>query len=243
MGLLYSREIPITDKISVFIPTVGEILFSEPKGEESYLSAVSLFTAMPIDMMLQLDDIGIDYESINAFDLFLMMYSGMVASGETIDTRLLLGDLDLSNFELAVNDETGAPALIERDKDIIIDRRVFNQIADALRMINNIEKNRRKAANKETKEYMLERARIKRKRAVHKPFESCLEPLIIAMVNTEQYKYDYEGTLELSIYQFYQSVKQIIHKVEYNNRMIGVYSGTVSSKSLQESDFNWLTHK
>ena len=73
--------------------------------------------------------------------------------------------------------------------------------------------------------------------------ESQLEPLIIAMVNAEQYKYDFEGTRELSIYQFNESVRQIIKKVDYDNRMYGIYAGTINAKELSQDDLNWLTHK
>ena len=73
--------------------------------------------------------------------------------------------------------------------------------------------------------------------------ESELESLIIAMVNTEQYKYDFEGTRELSIYQFNESVRQIIKKVDYDNRMYGIYTGTINPKELSPDDLNWLIHK
>ena len=90
---------------------------------------------------------------------------------------------------------------------------------------------------------MLEKARKKMKRRQNRAEDSQLESLIIAMVNTEQFKYDFEGTLELSIYQFNESVRQIIKKVDYDNRMYGIYAGTVSAKDLSPDDLNWLTHK
>jgi hypothetical protein len=62
------------------------------------------------------------------------------------------------------------------------------------------------------------------------------------MVNTEQFKYDFEGTRELSIYQFNESVQQIIKKTDYDNRMYGVYAGTVNPKELSKDDLNWLIH-
>ena len=81
------------------------------------------------------------------------------------------------------------------------------------------------------------------KRNKNKKGLSQIEQLIIAMVNTEQYKYDFEGTRELSIYQFNESVRQIIKKVEYDNRMVGVYTGNLNVKELSQEDLNWLTHK
>ena len=90
---------------------------------------------------------------------------------------------------------------------------------------------------------MIERARRKMRRNKNRIQNSQLESLIVAMVNTEQYKYDFEGTLELSIYQFNESVRQIIKKVDYDNKMYGIYAGTVNAKELSPDDLNWLIHK
>ena len=73
--------------------------------------------------------------------------------------------------------------------------------------------------------------------------DSQLEELIVALVNTEQYHYGFEGTRELSIYQFNESVRQVIKKIDYDNKMHGIYAGTVSAKDLSQDDLNWLTHK
>ena len=81
------------------------------------------------------------------------------------------------------------------------------------------------------------------KRMKNKKLDSRLEELIVALVNTEQYHYGFEWTRELSIYQFNESVQQVIKKVNYDNRMHGVYSGTVSAKDLSQDDLNWLSHK
>ena len=75
--------------------------------------------------------------------------------------------------------------------------------------------------------------------------DSQLEGLIVALVNTEQFHYGFEGTRELSIYQFNEGVRQVIKKIDYDNRMHGVYApGTVSAKRFgAKDDLNWLTHK
>ena len=88
---------------------------------------------------------------------------------------------------------------------------------------------------------MLQRAREKQKRAKGRTSDSQLESLIVALVNTEQYKYGFEGTRELSIYQFNESVRQVIKKIDYDNRMYGVYSGTINAKELKREDLTWLS--
>ena len=90
---------------------------------------------------------------------------------------------------------------------------------------------------------MLSRAREKQKRNKNRKKDSQTELLIMAMVNSPEFKYNFETVRDLSIYQFNESVRQIINRVDYNNRMYGIYSGTLNVKDLSQDDLNWLTHK
>ena len=233
VNLLYKHEWPINDKIKVVIPTVGDIL----KDEDSYYSLVSMFTASPYDMMLILDEAGYDFRSLNSFDLFIILFGSL----REFDTSLILGDLDLKKFKLSKNDTNDQVVLRDQENDITIDRAVYEKISLCLRTIHGLEKNNRKVQDDETKKYLLERARKKRGRKKSNN-SSQLEALIVAMVNTEQFKYGYESVLGLTIFQFNESVRQIIKKVDYDNRMFGIYSGTISAKDIKKDELNWLIH-
>lgn len=235
INLLYKDRYPINDKISVMIPKVDDVL----RDEDLYYGAVGMLTAAPIDMMVQLDDAHIDFSTINDYDLFLLLFPEL----RKMDTSLIFGNLDLSKFDLAINSQNDKVVLLDRENDIVIDRSIHGQIAATLRRIHFLERNRHKPANEEAKQYMLERARIKMNRHKNKKHDSQLEPLIISMVNTEQFKYDFERTKELSIYQFNASVRQVIKKVDYDNRMYGVYTGNISTKDLSHDDLTWLCLK
>ena len=235
INMLYKKRVPINDNISIVVPTVGEII----DDEESYYGLLSSLIAMPIDLMVQLDDIGIDFSSIDQYELFLILFGAIKQQ----DTHLIFGDLDLSKFEIGVNEQNQNVVLIDSEHDIIIDRAIHDQITKTLRSIHHIEKDIRKPANDEAKKYLIERARAKQKRRKNKKESSQLEPLIVAMVNTPEFKYKFDEVLDLSIYQFNESVLQIIKKVDYNNQMHGVYSGTVDIKTLSKDDLNWLIHK
>lgn len=234
ISLLYKRIYPVNDFIRIVIPTVGEIL----ESEDSYYSVVNMLTAMPIDFMLPLDDAGIDFTTINEWDLFLLLFPSLASH----DTSLIFDRLDLNKFEMVVDERNGQIILVNRLTGERIDRGVLRQIAAVLRKIHHLEIDRRKPANDEAKRYMLERARAKAKRRKRRAVSSQIEPLIVSMVNTEQFKYDYAGTLALSIYQFNESVRQIMKKIDYDNRMHGVYAGTVNPKELSQEDLNWLSH-
>lgn len=235
LNLLYQRQYKINDAISITIPTVEEII----NNEEAYYALVSTITAMPIDFMVQLDSIGIDFTSISEYDLFLLMFETIKSK----DTTLIFGNLDLTKFEIAVHEQNGTMVLIDRENEIVIDRAIHNQIAAVLRKMHHLEKNRRKPANEEAKKYMLKRAKEKQRRNRNRTTDSHLESLIVAMVNTEQYKFDFESTKKLTVYQFNECVRQVIKKVDYNNRMYGVYTGHINAKELSQDDLNWLSHK
>lgn len=233
--LLYKDFIPVGDRIKVRIPKLREII----EKEDEYFGMVSIFTATPYDFMAELDDIGIDFTELNEFDLFMLLSIGLAES----DTSLLFEDLDFSLFERAVNEQNGNLVLIDREHDIVIDRGVLAEIAMALRKIHHIEPSRKKPGNEEAKKYMIERARKKRARNRKRNAASQLEQLIVALVNTEQFKYNYESVLDLSIYQFNESVAQVVTKIDYDNRMHGVYAGTVDIKHMSQDDLTWLSHK
>lgn len=234
-SFLFQDQVAVNDDIKVMIPSVGEIL----ADEQGYYSLVQIVTGMPIDFMVMLDDAGIDFTEINEYELFLLLFPGLKSQ----DTHLLFGDLDLTKFEIAANQQNDTIILLDREHDIVIDRAIHQQIAGILRKIHHLEKDTRKPGNEAAKQYMIERARKKLRRKQNRKEDSQLEQLIVAMVNTEQYKFDFEGTKRLSIFQFNTCVRQIIKKVDYDHRMFGVYMGTVNAKELSQDDLNWLTNK
>lgn len=233
--LLYSRECPVTDKISVVVPTVGEVL----EDEAAYYGAISSIIATPYDFMVQLYDAGIDFDQITEFELFLLLFPGLQGA----DTHLVFKDLDLSKFSVAVNEKTEKMVLLDRENDIVIDRAIHAQICSVIRKINFIERVNKKPGNGEARKYMIERMRIKQRRAARRKYRSQLENQIIAMVNTEQYKYDYASTLDLTIYQFKASVDQVIRKINYDDLMIGCYAGTVKASELPQERLDWISRK
>lgn len=234
-NMLYKSEIVINDFVSIKIPSVGQVV----ECEDEYYNLVQLLTAMPIDLMVQLDDAGIDFSTINDYELFILMFNAI----KQCDTKLIFGELDLSPFQLGFDEATGKPVMIDPKTERKFDRALQVNIAETLRKIHHLEKNNRKPGNEEARKYMIERARKKMNRNRRRKHDSHLESLIVAMVNTEQYKYDFVGTLELSIYQFNECVRQVTHKQNYSNLMFGIYSGSIDPKTINQDDLNWLVHK
>lgn len=233
-SLLKLSSVEVVPNLTVRIPTVGEIL----EDEFHYYNIVSSLTAVPFQYMVQLDDMGIDYTAITEYELFSMLFLGYIQS----DLSILFGDLDVSDFKYQTIDNR--MVIISNKNDIVIDEYVYNKLADTIRKINLFDKVNSKPGNEHMKKYLLEKERKKLKRNAKKPKEAYLEKLVIALVNTSDFPYDYETCMDISIYKFNQSFKQIQHRITFDNTMLGIYSGTVdTSKMINKDALSWISTK
>lgn len=232
--MLYQTEHKINEYISVKIPTLDEIL----DNEDEYYGTIALIVSTPYDMMVQLDDINIDFTQINEWDLFCLLFNEL----QSRDLSMIFGDLNLGDFKTAVNKQNGNIVLRNPKTGAVIDRAIHGKISRFLREILHLEKNDKKPANEEAKKYMIERARKRLNRNKKRLEKSQLEDYIIALVNTSEFPYDYTSVRGLTIYQFYASLHQIVKKVKFDNLMIGCYAGTVNMKELDQNELNWISN-
>lgn len=235
-SLLNATSVDIVPNLSIRIPTVGEIL----EDEDKYYEIVSSLTASPFQYMVQLDDMGIDYTQITDYQLFMMLFPMYAKS----DLSLLFSDLDTSDFGIYINQQDNSQVIYSPNNNIIIDELIYNDLADTIRKINLFEKVKSKPGNESARKYLLEKERKKQKRNAKKPKEPYLEKLVIALVNTSEFPYNYETCMDLSIYKFNQSFKQIQQKITFDNTMIGVYAGTVDTSKMTNKDaLSWISSK
>lgn len=234
--LLNATSVEIVPNLSLRIPTVGEIL----EDEDKYYGIVSSLTASPFQYMVQLDDMGIDYTQITDYQLFMMLFPMYAQS----DLSLIFGDLDTSDFNVYINQDDDSQVIYSPSNNIVIDELVYNDLSDMIRKINLFEKVKSKPGNESARKYLLEKERKKQKRNAKKPRFPYLEKMVIALVNTSEFPYNYETCMDLSIYKFNQSLQQIQRKIAFDNTMVGVYAGTVDTSKMTDKDaLSWIPNK
>ena len=235
-SLLNAKSVEIIPNLSLNIPTVGEIL----EDEEHYYSLVSSLTATPFQYMVQLDDMGIDFTQITDYQLFMMLFPIYAQS----DLSLIFGDLDTSDFNVYINQDDDSQVIYSPSNNIVIDELVYNDLSDMMRKINLFEKVKSKPGNESARKYLLEKERKKQKRNAKKPRFPYLEKMVIALVNTSEFPYNYETCMDLSIYKFNQSLQQIQRKIAFDNKMVGVYAGTVDTSKMADKDaLSWIPNR
>lgn len=237
-SILYETKHKINDFITIKVPMIKDII----EDEDNYFSNIALMVATPYDMMVQLDDIKIDFAQIDEWDLFLLLFNEL----KTRDLSLIFDELDLNDFvmaeEITSDNKSGNMVLVNPKTDAKINRAVHEQICQYLRKTLQLQKNDKKPANEEARKFLIERTRTKLKRRKKQHLESQIEKYIVALVNTSEFPYTYESVLGLTINQFYASLHQIIKKIKYDKLMIGCYAGTVNMKELDQNELNWISN-
>lgn len=230
-SLLWASQYEIDDGIAIQIPTVGAIY---EYGENEYYRVLKLLTSVPFDLMVQLDDIGVDYETIDEYQLFLLLLFSLIAEGA--DLSILFGKSANEIFQI-----DGSDTVKLRASGKPVDRRLQKKIAGAIRRIHYWKKTEYSAGNKAGKEYLIERNRVKQRRAKNKETLSFLDEVIITLVNTEEFKYNYQQCLDLSIYQLNSSYHQIPKKKNWEQMMVGAYSGSVDLSKVDMEKIHWMS--
>lgn len=235
LSVYFGEPFSINDKITIYQPTLGDIV---EFGERKYYSMVHTLTCIPADMMSQLADMGIDYMEISDFDLFMLLTRGMTKE----NTYLLFGDLDLSTFEPYVNQLNGETVLYHAETDTIIDKLIHMKIVEYIRKIHNIPKpkSRRHAANKTTKKILIEQDRQRLKKAQTEPYKSQLKELISAMMRYPGFKYKKNELKECGLYEFMDTVQGAQIYVSTTSLLSGMYSGMIDTSKINKKEFNWM---
>lgn len=265
-SLLFSDKVQITPDIYIRIPTLKEVY----ENESLYYNITYILSSTPFQQMVQLDDMGIDYTTITDWDLFnknIQIYSYTIheykkqlsqlqsTSDEYIKINkslmdilksfeLVFGTLQIEGFGLYHDNSIDEDILYNSFTGVRIDKITYYEISRIIRKINDYKHVKSKPGNESAKKYLLEKERQRLKRASKKKYEPYLENMIVALVNASEFPYNYSTCMELTIYQFNQSFKQIQHKINFDNTMIGIYAGTVSTKDISDkSVLSWIQTK
>lgn len=234
LSILRGDTIAVSEFLVVRQPTLGEIA---EYGDAAYYSMISSLCATPTDYMVFLEDqVGVAYETFPE----LMLFALIIKSLSVQDTRILLGELDLSTFSIG-SEKDGSVVLRNAEGQTINDA-MYQFFMRTLRTMHGIQKNVKIPGNAAAKKYNLYQARraADRQKAKGNEPTDVLTPLICSMVNAEQFKYDYKTVFQLTLFQFNNSIKCVQRVKSYDNIMHGIYAGTVDAKSIPKRELTWL---
>lgn len=229
--LLRGGDIVINDFITVRQPTLNEIV---DYGEQRFFSIFYSFCAIPSDMKSMLYDAGLDFMQLSDWQLFIMLTHSMTIE----DTSIIIPNIEFSKMELMQVNDTGEVVL--SDGNIVITESVYLQFIDYVRNQIGYILKREKAANNLTKQVLIEQDRMNRSASLKKDYSSILNPIVISLVNTEEFGYTYQTVYDITLYQLFKSFYQIQKKKSACALYQGSMSGFVDTSKINKSEFSWI---
>lgn len=238
LRMYYGMDYQINDKITIHVPTIGEII---EFGEKNIYSAISPFVGNPTSYRLQLWDMGIDWNKISDFELFMMLIQGLKLEY----TRLIFNEVDFSKLRPYSKVDTGEVILYDPEQDIEINEYTYMHIREYIRAAFNQNPKVEKAKGKATKEAIIEEDRmnlaLEKKKQKDNISKSIYLPLISALLNHPGFKYKKDELKDVNLVEFMDSVKRLQVYESTRALMSGMYSGFCdTSKMNLNKELNWM---
>lgn len=237
LQMYYGMDYKINDQITIKQPNIGEII---EFGEKKVYASIMPFVGNPTSYRLQLWDMGVDWNKISDFELFMMLVQGLKKE----DTSLIFGDLDFSQLKPYTNTNDNSLVLANETLTFIIDEYTYMHIREYIRMLFQQYPKVEKAKGKSTKLSIIDEERMKifnDQKNNKNSNRSMYLPLISALVNHPGFKYKKNELKECGIYEFMDSVKRLQLYESTRALMSGMYSGMLDTSKMDLSkELNWL---
>lgn len=223
----------INDKIKVYQPNLRQIL---EFGERQYFSVIQTLCSTSSNMKSQLADMGLNWETIEDFQMFMML-------AKTLDkekTRLVLGDIDLSQFEIRQNKQNDEPIMVDMTNGIIIDRLIYMQIVEYLRRVHGLTRAYDRTKSQFVHDMAIEMDREEIANNAKKSYKSFLWPLISSVKAKQGYTKQY--VLDMQIFELVHEANRLQVITQSVALLQGSYSGMVDTKKIKNfsEQCNWM---
>ena len=140
---------------------------------------------------------GLDWEEISDFELFMMLAPTLTPD----TTGIILGDLDLSALKPYKNNQNGQIVLANKETGVVIDMLIYERIVNYLRKVHGLNKKVEHAGNKYTKRILIDEDRRNIEMNKNKPYKSFLTPLVSSVKVRMGYTKDY--VKNMGVYEFF----------------------------------------
>lgn len=257
LQLYFGDPYSVSDQIQVYQPTIGDILEYDKKfGEAEFWALLNIFIGNPTSYRLLLWDMGIDWNEISDYQLFMMLCRTVTPD----KSEILFGDLDFTSLELCTQikpeeltddieeefiddseeDKKVEIVLFDPNTEILINEAIYLNIADYLRTMFGIFPKVEKAKGQATKEWIIEEERMNLNAKKNEDSSSTLFPLISACCCHPGFKYKKNELREVGIYEFMDAVSRLQIYESTTALLKGIYSGFVDGKGIDSNEFDFM---
>lgn len=225
--------------VTVYAPKMRLIVETDQK---KFNETLNIFTTNTTAYKLLLWENGVDWNILKDFELFCMLYKNINFEVSS----LLFGDLDFSKFQIQnkkLDDDTEVVTLWNEEQGVEINEAVYQHFHQYICLGLNIQPEERITDDDILKDWYIqdERAKINNAKALNKESESfSMQPLISTCVNHPGFKYKLSEVEDMTVFEFYDSVRRLQVYENTTALLKGIYSGFVDSSHISSEDYNFM---
>lgn len=235
LSLYVGDDIQITSKISVRQLKLSEI---RDLGEGRYFQSVNVWTSIPSDAKSVLwDEAHVDYGKISEFQFFMMLCE---RSSEEDNERIIKG-FNAARAVKMTNEQNGETVLVDPITKTAVDRLVYAQVSDVLRMMHGFEKKVEIACNRMARELLIDEDRCNRARAKEEGRKSTIATLVSSLAGKSGLQNQVRQIMEnMTFYQLRDAIKRLEIIDTAHNISRGLSVGMIDAKKIDDMKLNWV---
>lgn len=223
--------------LTVTQPTIGDLI---KIGQKKFFSSLNTLITNTTSYRLPLWEIGIDWNIFSDFNLFVMLY-------QTIDSevsKLIFDGMDLQSFKPYTIAKDGKEEIVlyNNESQIEINENVYFHFSQYLRSAFNMNPEEKFTKDSMLKEWYI--TKDKRQLEIDKKKDEVKNPTILPLlsscVNHPGFKYNIEEVRNLTVAQFYDSVRRLQVYENCTAVLKGMFSGFVDSSKIKEDSYNFM---
>lgn len=209
LSLIGRKFYKYNENITITIPTLRQLRGENDSDESTFWSDVNLFTQTPNDMVSELDSMGIDFEQMSDYELFVFLFLMRKKMGSVHKSILFQ---NFSFWDLELQDMNDSIILQDTNGNVIINETIYNDISQIISILTGHKKTvKEKFGNAYAKKKWIERDYRKKERLRNNPPEqtNVLDGIILRLVCNANFPYNFETIQDVTIYDIIYSLKQI----------------------------------
>ena len=230
-SLIGRKTYKYNDNITIVIPTLNMVRGDNGDDENAFWEEVNLFTATPDAMMSELDSMGVDFETMSNYSLFMFL---LLSCGKDENTRnFLFQGFNLYGLDIKSEEDGDKPelTLVDEYGRTIFDESIYNDVSDIIcDMVGHKKEPRMKFGNAFAKKKRIEHDRKKKEKLRNSKSKenanNTFDSIILRLVCNANFPYNFETIGDVTIVNIIYGLKQIEKDIQVTDliqsRLVGV---------------------
>ena len=218
ISLIGRKKYTLSNGLVLHIPTISELRGKSDEEEIHNFNLITPFISTPTDFMVELYEKGIDFQEFNDDYLF---FATIIEKYSGLNYGIVFEGVEVCEWKVVTDGEN--VYVFDENNGIIITREIYEEIAEVLRKMYYRERSHREFCNE---------------RAIKNRTSSEFDNMILLLVNDANFKYDFDSAINLTIYDFLSSFRQIQKSSYVDKLTLGGYSGGIDLSKIPQTELD-----